>query len=83
MLRPYLAIFRQLFTFLNRRTALDLKSVYIHATALSLFTLKCVCLRIKLSLRYALFPFIGVHVYAPFVCMFSLIGHMSLVSKSE
>jgi hypothetical protein len=40
----------------NRPTALDLKSVYFHAMALSLFTLKCAFLRMKLSFpRY--FPF--------------------------
>jgi hypothetical protein len=44
---------------------------------MSLFTLKCVCLRIKLSLRSALFSFCGVHICAPFICMFSLIECMS------
>jgi hypothetical protein len=44
--------------------------------ALSLFSIKYVCLRIKLSLHFALFSFCSIHVCAPFVCMFSLVGHM-------
>jgi hypothetical protein len=61
-----LSNFRKLFTFWNRRNALDLKSIYFHAIALSLFTLKYVCLR-KNSLRSTFFSFCGVHVCDPFV----------------
>jgi hypothetical protein len=62
MFRPYLAIFRQLSSFWNRRAALDHKPIYLQAISLSLFTLKCARLRTKLSLRYALFFICGVHV---------------------
>jgi hypothetical protein len=34
MFRPSLAIFRKLFTFLIRRTALDLRSIYFNAISL-------------------------------------------------
>jgi hypothetical protein len=62
MFQPSLVIFKQLFTFWNWHIAL------------SLFTLKCVCLRTKLSLRSAFFSFCGVRVCAHFICMFSLFG---------
>jgi hypothetical protein len=42
MFRPYLAIFRHLFTFRNRRTALDHKSKYFSVMA---FTPKYIFLR--------------------------------------
>jgi hypothetical protein len=56
--------------------------MYFHAIALSLFTLKYVCLRTKLSLRSALFSFRAVHICAPFVRVFSLVGRMSLDSNN-
>jgi hypothetical protein len=45
MFRLNLAIFKQQFTFRNRHTALDLKSIYFSAIALSLFTLKYIYFR--------------------------------------
>jgi hypothetical protein len=74
MFRPYLPIFGQLFTFRNRRTALDLKSIYFNATALSLYTLKYISLRTKLLRSRAIFL-----VCAPLVCVFPLVECMSLV----
>jgi hypothetical protein len=113
MCRPFLAIFRQLLTFWNRRTALYLKSVYFHAITLLLLTLKHIFLRTKLTLLSSLFTFCSVHVsvmcnirllsmerciiiiwicylymsvcyfvmylHAPCICIFSLLGRMSLV----
>jgi hypothetical protein len=73
MFLAYLAIFRPLFTFRNRCTALDLKSIYFSAIALSLFTLKYICLRTKLFFIPMLFSTCGVHVCAPFVCVFPLV----------
>jgi hypothetical protein len=49
----FLSHFPSMHSSKNRPTALDLRSIYFHAMILSLFTLKCVCLRIKLSVpRY-------------------------------
>jgi hypothetical protein len=74
MFQPYLPIFTQMFTFWNHHTALDLKSIYYHVTALSLFKLKYVCLRTKLSYWSAIFSFCGIYVCAPFIYLFSLAG---------
>jgi hypothetical protein len=46
----------------------------------SVFYVKYVWLRIKVSLHSVLFSFCSVHVCAPFLCIFSLVGHMSLVA---
>jgi hypothetical protein len=61
--------------FENRHTALDLKSMYFCAIALLLFTLKCVCLRIKTLSMLCYFPF---HISVPIVCVFLLIWHVRL-----
>jgi hypothetical protein len=79
MFQHYLKIFRQLFSSWNCCTALDLKSIYFNTNTLSLFTLKCVCLRIKLSLLSSLFSSCDVHVRGPFICMFPIAGRMYLV----
>jgi hypothetical protein len=73
MFRPYLAIFRQMFTFTRRNChiALDLKSLYFYAIALLLFTQKYVWERNSLVfphyLTYAasmfLYCIIYCHVY--------------------
>jgi hypothetical protein len=77
MFRPYLVIFRQLFTFRNCRTALAHKSIYFHAAAFVVHTKTC--LFENETLRSALFSFCSVHVCAPFVCMFPLVWRMPLV----
>jgi hypothetical protein len=62
--------------FRNRHTALGHNIFTCYC--ISLFTLNYVCLRVKLSLSSLLFSFCGVHVCAPFVYMYSLVGCMSL-----
>jgi hypothetical protein len=61
--------------FYAKVTSLNFMSISL----ISLVTLKCVCLRIKLSLHSTLFSFFSVHICAPFICMFSLAGCMSLL----
>jgi hypothetical protein len=50
MFRPYLTVFRQLFTF--ETSALDLNRIYFHAIASSLFTLKyCHVLGVRVTYK--------------------------------
>jgi hypothetical protein len=68
MFRPYLAIFRQSFTYWNCRTLLDCKSMY---SMLLHIVLTKICLRIRNSLsvpRY--FPF-AVSMFVPPSCVCS------------
>jgi hypothetical protein len=82
MCRPYLAIFRKLFTFRNRRSVLDLKSIHFPCYCISLFTLKYVCFITKFFSFPTLFSFCRIHVFTTFVHIFPLVERMSLVSLS-
>jgi hypothetical protein len=78
MFRPYLAIFRQFFTFRNCRTAVAL-SQYI-SLLLHIVVHTKTCLFENETLRSALFSFCGVHVSALLRTYVSLVGSMSHVS---
>jgi hypothetical protein len=55
MFQLNLAIFRRLSTFSNHRTAVDRESIHVNAIALSLFTLKHICLEQNSFFVLALF----------------------------
>jgi hypothetical protein len=78
MFRPYLAIFRRIFIFSNCWPAVDRKSMY--------FMLLHIVVRTKFCLfeNKTLYPFCFIFLlrrpcFATSVCMFSLVGLMSLV----
>jgi hypothetical protein len=80
MFQPYLAIFRQLFT-VQKLPHCSGFSQYI-SMLLHIFVHSKICLLQNKTLsQFMLFSFFGVHTCAPFVCMYTLVRHMSLVYR--